>query len=125
MSQQLMDGPPTSEDRVALSESAQPDGFHTYVGDSDLNGVFNEQDIVGVFIEGKYLTGEAAGWAAGDWSGVLVFAEQDFVQAFVAGGYLASPRTSVAAVPEPSGLVLLIIGLVVTQSRRRSCCDRA
>lgn len=125
MSQQVMDGKATSEDRVALIESAQPDGFHTYVGDSDLNGAFDEQDIVGVFIEGKYLTGEAAGWAAGDWNGDLVFDEQDFVQAFVAGGYLASPRTAVAAVPEPSGLVLLIIGLVVTQSRRRSCRDRA
>ena len=35
----------------------------TWVGDADLNGLFDSGDFVAVFIEGLYETGEAAGWA--------------------------------------------------------------
>ena len=100
-----------------------PDGFRTYIGDSDLNGQFDEQDIVAGFIAGKYLTGERAGWAEGDWDGNLVSNDQDFVAAFVAGGYLQEPRAAAAAVPEPSSLALLAIGMLSCLGRRRHCID--
>ena len=74
-------------DRDAWIESSSPDGFNTYIGDSDLNGQFDEQDIVAAFIAGQYLSGGAAGWADGDWDGNLSFDDQDFVAAFISGGY--------------------------------------
>ena len=90
----------------------------TFLGDSDLNGQFDEQDIVAAFIQGEYLSAGAAGWAAGDWDGNLLFNEQDFVQAFIAGGYLQGPRVAVA-VPEPSTTMLLGLALLAMGVRFR------
>ena len=90
----------------------------TFLGDSDLNGQFDEQDIVAAFIQGEYLSAGAAGWAAGDWDGNLLFNEQDFVQAFIAGGYLQGPRVAVA-VPEPSTTMLLGLALLAMGGRFR------
>ena len=118
MTQNVIDGTATKADRDALVESASPEGFNTYIGDSDLNGQFDEQDIVAAFIAGQYLSGGAAGWADGDWDGNLTFDDQDFVAAFIAGGYLQGPRGA-ASVPEPSGLVLLVLGALAVIRRRR------
>ena len=119
MTQMVLDGSKTLGDRAALIESPEPDGFNTYIGDSDLNGSFDEQDIVAAFISGKYLSGQSAGWSDGDWNGDFLFSEQDFVSAFIAGGYLQPPRGAVSSVPEPSGLLLLLIGLLGVARRRR------
>ena len=84
----------------------------TWVGDADLNGLFDSGDFVAVFIEGKYETGEAAGWAQGDWNADLVFDSGDFVSAFIDGGYeIGAFPGAVQAVPEPSSLVLTLFGL--------------
>ena len=105
------------EDFQLLIES--PNCLNTWIGDSDLNGQFDEQDIVVAFIAGKYLTDKEAGWADGDWNGNLTFTEQDFVSAFIAGGYLKGPRGAVAAVPEPSSGLLMLLGLwSLTRLRR-------
>ena len=83
----------------------------TFVGDTDLNGYFDEQDIVEGFIAGKYLSGKEAGWADGDWDGSLLFDDQDFVAAFVSGGYLAGPRSKIASVPEPNAFAIFGFGI--------------
>ena len=93
----------------------------TYVGDSDLNGVFDSGDFVAVFQAGEYEDGIDGNstWATGDWNGDTEFNTGDFVDAFQAGGYEAGPRAAVAAVPEPGSLVLLGIGTLLLVARRR------
>ena len=95
ISKQVQDEQTTFETRRSLIEGPEPHGFNTYIGDANLDGQFDEQDLVAVFISGKYLTGEAVGWANGDWDGDGVFDERDFIAAFIAGGYLAGPRSVV------------------------------
>ena len=84
-----------------------------WVGDSDLNGVFNSGDFVQVFAAGKYETGQTATWDEGDWNGDLRFDSGDFVAAFADGGYEAGPRpAAVQAIPEPNSLTLSLLSLV-------------
>ena len=141
-------GRPPGGDRVGLSEIAFPvitdidplaplddgrltdpqeraDYVHnilgTWFGDSNLDGEFNSSDLVLVFSEGLYETGDKAGWAAGDWDGDMQFGSSDLVTAFIDGGYEAGPRPdAVVAVPEPSALVLAFVAaLGLLRLRRR------
>lgn len=96
---------------------------HTWVGDANLDGAFSSQDFVVVFLEGKYETNETAGWGQGDWNGDGVFSSQDFVASFLDGGYEAGPRPAVAAVPEPSSMVLLLLGTAVCWRRIRKTAE--
>ncbi len=73
-----------------------------------------------VFQAGKYETTAEAGWAEGDWNADGVFDSSDFITAFVDGGYEQGLRTDVAAVPEPSGTLLLVIGLPLWLLARRT-----
>jgi hypothetical protein len=98
----------------------------TWVGDSNLDDEFNSSDLVKVFGDGLYETGNSAGWASGDWNGDMLFNSSDLVFAFSDGGYEMGPSPEqVAAVPEPSGLVLLVLGTLVlargSVRRRRDC----
>jgi hypothetical protein len=94
---------------------------NTYFGDSNLDLQFSSADFVKVFQDGKYETGQAATWAQGDWSGDGLFNSSDFVVAFQAGGYEKGPRPAVNAVPEPTsiGWVLVGVGLCCAARRRR------
>ncbi len=101
---------------------------HTWFGDADLNGAFNSSDFVQVFVAGNYETGWGnprgnsylhTSWSEGDWNGDGLFDSDDFVTAFQDGGYEQGPRTDAAAVPEPGGEVLLILGLAGVMRRRR------
>ncbi len=84
----------------------------TWVGDADLNGLFDSADFVTVFIAGTYENDLPAGWGEGDWNADGRFDSGDFVAAFVDGGYEAGPYLgAVQAVPEPSGIVLVLLGL--------------
>ncbi len=65
---------------------------HTWYGDADLNLEFNNSDMVLVFVEGKYETGEVAGWEDGDWNADAIFNSSDMVTAFADGGYEKGPR---------------------------------
>jgi hypothetical protein len=54
-------------------------------GDSNDDGVFDQQDQWQVLTAGKYLTGIAATWGEGDWNGDGVFNQRDLVSALQAG----------------------------------------
>ncbi len=93
----------------------------TWVGDANLDLVFDSNDFVQVFVAGKYETGASAGWEAGDWNGDRLFDTNDFVAAFVDGGYEIGQRPgAVSAVPEPSSLALLLCGSLWLLRRRRA-----
>ncbi len=88
---------------------------HTYFGDANLDGEFESQDFVEVFVAGEYeddIAGNST-WASGDWNGDADFTTDDFVTAFQSGGYEAGPRQVVLAVPEPSGMLLAFSGVLL------------
>jgi hypothetical protein len=89
----------------------------TWIGDSDLNGVFNTSDFVTVFQAGKFEIASNATWGEGDWDGNQRFNSSDFVVAFQEGGYEAGPRAATQAVPEPSSALLLSLGLLLLARR--------
>lgn len=93
----------------------------TWIGDANVDGLFNSADFVAVFQAGKFEQNEDAVWSQGDWSGDNRFTSQDFVTAFQQGGYEMGPRAATAAVPEPQAVALLLIGLAgwMSMSRRR------
>ena len=98
------------------------DVMHTWVGDSNLDGEFNSGDFVLVFTAGQY-EDTAAGnstWVTGDWDGDHEFSSSDFVLAFADGGFEQGPRAAVAAVPEPSTVVLLGMGSLLCSMIIRS-----
>ena len=97
-----------------LAEAALTNGLEAayFRGDSNLDGEFNSGDLVDVFKAGKYELATAANWADGDWTGDQRFDSGDLVAAFRDGGYELHADAVVAAVPEPSGWVLLSFGLI-------------
>jgi hypothetical protein len=73
--------------------------FKTYLGDSNLDGVFNTSDLVDVFVAGEYedavLTNST--WATGDWNGDGEFDSGDLVHIFQAGGFEKGPLAAVGS----------------------------
>lgn len=80
---------------VRSSESGSPDSpqltlvynRYAYAGDADKDGDFDSQDLVVVFIAGKYETGQAATWEQGDWNEDGVFNSSDLILALQGGHY--------------------------------------
>ncbi|MCA9167894.1 MAG: PEP-CTERM sorting domain-containing protein [Planctomycetales bacterium] len=94
----------------------------TYFGDANLDGEFASSDLILVFESGEYedrITGNST-WSTGDWNGDGDFTTSDLVVAFQDGGYEQGPREAVSSVPEPSGILSLLIGgmLCLARSRR-------
>ncbi len=93
----------------------------TFLGDANLDGEFTSGDMVQVFAVGKYETEGEAGWAEGDWDGSGLFNSSDLVAAYVDGGYERGQRAAVATVPEPAGVVLIVVGIVLWLAGQRRC----
>ncbi|MCA9201174.1 MAG: hypothetical protein KDA87_26720, partial [Planctomycetales bacterium] len=91
----------------------------TWIGDSNGDGEFGTGDFVQVFTIGKFETGQAATWSEGDWNLDGQFNTSDFVAAFTEGGFERGPRGGVAAVPEPSGMVMIFVSLLGLLKLRR------
>ena len=106
-----------------VTEWAKADDIgYTWIGDANFDGEFNTGDFVQVLGIGKYeLPGATAVWSEGDWNGDGVFGTGDLVAALGDGGYENGPRMDVASVPEPSAIVLSLLGLAghVGLARRR------
>lgn len=124
--------------RIALSGNIiiGPVGPTLRAGDADQDLDFDQLDLVRVQIAAKYLTGETATWGQGDWNGAPGghrgdpppgdgrFDQLDIVAALAPGHYLIGPYAAIGAgggalspadsihVPEPSAVVLAILGLV-------------
>ena len=96
----------------------------TWVGDVNLDGLFNTDDFVSVFRQGYFQKSEFrdASWENGDWNGDKKFDTADFVFAFQDGGYERGPRIApspAVMVPEPE-LPAWLLFLVVCLIRCRS-----
>ncbi len=93
----------------------------SYLGDADLNGVFDSSDLTIVFQAGEYEDSTVGNstWSEGDWDANGDFDSSDLVSAFRDGGYEAGPRAAVA-VPEPSsaGSLALLLGGLASRVRR-------
>jgi len=101
------DGTTDSADRTKWVQ----DLSNTYFGDANFDGEFSSADFVTVFVPAKYETGNPATWSEGDWNGDGTFDSADFVTAFIGAGYEQGPRDGgLQAVPEPSSVILLLIG---------------
>jgi hypothetical protein len=97
------------------------DVMQTTFGDSNLDGAFDSKDLVAVFSAGEYDDDVPMNstWYTGDWNMDAEFNSKDLVLAFQMGGYQSA--TATAAVPEPSGLLLLAagaLGLVLSKRQR-------
>ncbi|MDG2383232.1 MAG: hypothetical protein P8N76_16300 [Pirellulaceae bacterium] len=99
-----------------------PEILNSYIGDANLDGIFDSSDFVFVFQGGVYedaIPGNAT-WATGDWDGDGDFTTSDFTFAFQEGGYDQGARPQAFAVPEPSSIVLACLGFLVLLGQRQN-----
>jgi hypothetical protein len=96
------------------------DLFNSYQGDLNLDKEFNSADLVDMLAAGTYEVDVASKWSTGDFNGDGRTNSADLVTALAGGGYEVGPKQAVAAVPEPTGATLLLIGALVLLGRRDS-----
>ena len=104
------DGIVSAADQKFFVEDASK--MNSYLGDGNLDGEFNTNDLVGFFQAGKFETGSAATFAQGDHNADGMFNTSDLVSMFQSGGFEKGPKAAVAAVPEPSSLVLALLSFI-------------
>ena len=98
------------------------EGASYMAGDATADGLFDSADMVTIFQAGKYETGNVANWYEGDFSGDFLVTSADLVVALQTGLYNVHGQT--IAVPEPSSVVLWLIGVCCAirfAGRRRAC----
>lgn len=86
----------------------------TWIGDSNLDGQFDESDLKFSFSAGRYEQEFASLWQQGDWNADGRFNSRDLIAAFIDGGYQRGARSATQPVPEPSSMPLLITVLALT-----------
>jgi hypothetical protein len=95
------------------------DLYNSWIGDANLDGEFNSSDLVAVLASGTYEADVDAVWSTGDFDGNGRTTSGDLVAALADGGYEAGPRAAVSAVPEPSSVVLCLLGCLPLSRRIR------
>lgn len=90
----------------------------TLPGDANLDGLFGSDDLVEVLATGLYESGQPATWTQGDFDRDGLSGTSDLVTALATGAYEAGPVAATAAVPEPSGMLLLAMGLLTVRRQR-------
>lgn len=87
------------------------------IGDSNMDGVFDSSDLLAVFQWGLYEDQQLwnAQWASGDWNADREFDSGDMLLAFQAGSY---NQGAVSVIPEPSALVLFLVGTLLLIRRK-------
>ena len=107
------DGEVNEQDRLYWIHSLK----RTFVGDSNLDGVFDSSDHIAVQQTGKFGTGQPAGWSEGDWNGDGVADLKDQSYAAKFKNYEKRPNSIPSnltmGIPEPIGLSLLGLGAVL------------
>jgi hypothetical protein len=87
---------PTTLDRAALRDLGWQEGL---AGDANLDGTFDNFDLILVLQAAKYQTGEIAGWSEGNWNDDFVFDQNDIVAALTSGVFLTGPYQAISTVP--------------------------
>jgi hypothetical protein len=77
-------------------------------GDVDVNGLFNQLDIVQVLQWARYLAGAPANWSQGDWTGNDEFGREDLEEAIDLDHYLQGPFGTPASLLDPLAVDLAI-----------------
>jgi hypothetical protein len=95
------------------------DLFGSWIGDANLDKEFNSTDLVDVLAAGTYEVDVQAVWTTGDFNGDGRANSTDLVAALADGGYELGPPPAANAVPEPSGVLLLVLGVTSLAWRRR------
>ena len=94
---------------------------NTYFGDANLDGEFDQFDIVEILQADQYNDEISlnSNWSTGDWDGDGDFTGLDIVLALQDSGFGNGPRAAINAVPEPASIVMLLFGWFAIAARRK------
>lgn len=87
----------TLEHRTLLTADVAVEAVAAIPGDANLDGSFDQMDVVEVLQTGKYMTGVDAVWSEGDWNSDGAFDQLDLVEALQTGMYGVENRHVFAA----------------------------
>lgn len=123
MTRLVAEGTESAEYRFSFIKRESPHGFNTNIGDANLDGNFNGNDLVDVFNAGQYedKIDDNSLWATGDWNGDGEFNSSDLVFAFLDNGYDMNQGPAPANAPEPSTSILMIVVLACLSGIKRRC----